>query len=181
MSHCAVAQRARPPDRCHNLAPWSPPWSTGYAEDGHIEMSPTTICSGEAEHPDYEVISWARGRRRVDRHGTSLAPKAISEYGAHNQRSHITMNEYGGYRGSHQIAEQPCICLKREDVRDRACLRESEVRRGSRSRRRRSSDPRVRATRQVGLGQSIAYARTKSTGRLPGAGIEPTEDRHDVC
>ena len=142
------------------------------AEDGHIEMSfPYFVTkfapvSGVPSTLDYEVtFVGEKVAGRIDTWikvlvgATSLCPcsKAISEYGAHNQRSHITMNVKvdGGMwlEDLIEIAEQEASCelwgvrSARREVRDRACLRESEVRRGSRRdvAARLTADPRVRA------------------------------------
>lgn len=109
------------------------------AEDGHIEMSfPYFVTkfapvSGVPSTLDYEVTFVGRKvAGRIDTWvkvlvgATSLCPcsKAISEYGAHNQRSHITMNVKvdGGMwlEDLIEIAEQEASCelwgvLKRED------------------------------------------------------------------
>jgi GTP cyclohydrolase I len=109
------------------------------AEDGHIELSfPYFVTklapvSGMPSTLDYEVtFVGEKIDGRIDTWvkvlvgATSLCPcsKAISEYGAHNQRSHITMNVKvdGGMwlEDLIEIAEQEASCelwgvLKRED------------------------------------------------------------------
>ena len=109
------------------------------AEGGHIEMSfPYFVnklapVSGMPSTLDYEVtFVGEKIDGRIDTWvkvlvgATSLCPcsKAISEYGAHNQRSHITMNVKvdGGMwlEDLIEIAEQEASCelwgvLKRED------------------------------------------------------------------
>jgi hypothetical protein len=87
---------------------------------------------------------------------TSLCPcsKKISERGAHNQRSHVTISaklrEHMWIEELIEIAENEASCelygiLKRPDekVRDRARLRQSEIRRGPGARRGRAPERRA--------------------------------------
>ena len=93
---------------------------------------------------------------------TSLCPcsKKISDYGAHNQRSHIT--HHGAHRRAHvdrgadrhrragslvRAVRHPQA--PRREVRDRARLRQSEIRRGHRARRRGAPERRERVRAYV--------------------------------
>jgi len=122
------------------------------AESGHIEMSfPYFInkaapVSGVNSLMDYEVTLIGEIDKGEYRHTTkvvvpvtSLCPcsKKISEYGAHNQRSHVTVTaRTNGF-------------LWIED--DRARLRQPQVRRRHRARRRRRHERRA-ADRRVHRG-----------------------------
>ena len=99
---------------------------------------------------------------------TSLCPcsKRISDYGAHNQRSHVTITARVArarldrgtdrHRGAGSVVravrhpEAP-----RREVRDRARLRQPEVRRGHRARRGRAAQRRAAHLRLRGRGGEL--------------------------
>ena len=144
------------------------------ADSGHIEMSfPYFVMkkapvSGVESYMDYhatligkrvngETSMWVRVVVPV----TSLCPcsKKISERGAHNQRSHVTISAQAARahvdRGAHRDRGERSVVravrdpqASRREVRDRARLRQSEVRRRHGARRRRATERRA-ARRRV--------------------------------
>ncbi len=137
------------------------------ASAGHIEMTfPYFVMkkapiSGVESLMNYQATIF--GERRDGRTEvwlkvvvptTSLCPcsKKISDYGAHNQRSHITLtaklNEHMWLEELIDLAEANASCevygiseATGRKVRHRACLRQSEIRRRYGARRRRGSQP----------------------------------------
>ena len=144
------------------------------ADTGHIEMNfPFFVMkkapvSGVESLMDYRATLIGEHRHghtrmwvRVVVPVTSLCPcsKKISDYGAHNQRSHVTitarLRSHMWIEELIEIAESEASCelygiLKRarREICHRARLRESEVRRGHGARRRHAPEPR-RACRRL--------------------------------
>jgi len=130
------------------------------AESGHIEMnfpyfvSKAAPVSGVQSLMDYDVTFTGeidKGKKcfkmTVVVPVTSLCPcsKRISEYGAHNQRSHVTISaKTRGFvdRGAGRVRRAQCLeralwaaQAPRREIRDRAGVRQSEIRRGPGARR----------------------------------------------
>ena len=147
------------------------------AASGRIEMGfpyfirKTAPVSGVESLLDYDatlIIDQPEGQHatltlRVTAAVTSLCPcsKKISDYGAHNQRSHITLEAKlrspMAIEELVRLAEEEASCevfglLKRagRKVGDRARLRQPEVRRGSGARHRAAPDERAAHRRMEG-------------------------------
>ena len=136
------------------------------AESGYIEMSfpyfvnKSAPVSGVQSLMDYEVTFIGYIENGEFTHTTkvlvpvtSLCPcsKKISDYGAHNQRSHVTVTAQNQRlpvdRGSGAQGRGPGLVrtlrpaeAAGREIRHRARLRQSEIRRGHRARRRRRDE-----------------------------------------